>query len=275
MSTELVVERLLNAEATETAAALDDVAADLVVGLEDSIGRALAGDRLAVAAYLVGWRRLEARITDLVRETHPDVVVDLDGMRLLVEVDGRRRPSEWAEVLALQAPFSPWAETFGRGRGAALAFVVELRARLPFGSPLAAPAPAVGDVADEASVESVHRFLRLAVAELSSEREPLRRIAEVFALSVTDLARLFGVRRQAVGQWLASGVPPGRAAKVNAIARVADILERNLKPDRLPGVVRRPADAYGGLSMLEMIERDRHDELVALVEDAFDWANAA
>src|SRR5918996_2988013 len=117
MKRQSLLNELLNAEAVRAAAALDAVAPDLVVGFEDSIGRALAGERPAVRAYLAGWRLLEERVTDLVRETHTDVVVGLDGMRLLLEIEGRKRPSEWAEVLALHAPFSPWAAAFGRGRG--------------------------------------------------------------------------------------------------------------------------------------------------------------
>jgi hypothetical protein len=50
-------------------------------------------------------------------------------------------------------------------------------------------------------------------------------------------------------------------------------LRHRLRPERIPGVARRPADAYGGLSMLEMIERDRQDELQAEIRRSFDWAS--
>ena len=86
---------------------------------------------------------------------------------------------------------------------------------------------------------------------------------------------MFGVKRQAIAQWIEGGVPPARTQKLNAILRLADVLERNLKRERIAGVVRQPAEAYGGLSMLAMIEGDRHDELVELVEQSFDWASAA
>jgi hypothetical protein len=35
------------------------------------------------------------------------------------------------------------------------------------------------------------------------------------------------------------------------------------------------ARAYGGLTMLEMIERDRHRDVLEGVRAAFDWAGAA
>jgi hypothetical protein len=98
-------------------------------------------------------------------------------------------------------------------------------------------------------------------------------IAETFELSETELGRLFGVSRQAVGQWRERGVPSNRKAKVATVAAIADLLGHRLKPERIPGIARRPADAYGGLSMLEMIERDRQDELQAEIRRSFDWGS--
>src|SRR5215217_1430422 len=86
-------------------------------------------------------------------------------------------------------------------------------------------------------------------------------IAETLELSETELGRLFGVSRQAVGQWRERGVPSNRMAKVATVAAVCDRLQHRLKAERIPGIARRPARAYGGLSMLEMIARDRQDEL--------------
>jgi DNA-binding XRE family transcriptional regulator len=97
-------------------------------------------------------------------------------------------------------------------------------------------------------------------------------IAETLELTETELGQLFGVSRQAVGQWRERGVPSSRMAKVTTVAAICDLLRHSLRPERIPGVARRPADAYGGLSMLEMIERDREDELHTLVRRSFDWA---
>jgi DNA-binding transcriptional regulator YdaS (Cro superfamily) len=142
-------------------------------------------------------------------------------------------------------------------------------------SPLSLPSSVfISSSTSEFSRDAVHRFLRLVLERITADSPALERVAILFDLSKTDLARLFGVRRQAIAQWFESGVPPARAAKANALARLADVLERNLKRDRIPGVVRQPADAYGGLSMLEMIEGDRGDELVRQVEGVFDWPSA-
>lgn len=103
----------------------------------------------------------------------------------------------------------------------------------------------------------------------------LSTIQEPLELSKTELGRLFGVSRQAIDGWHEHGVPPARQAKAATVAAVVDLLTHRLKPERLPGAARRAARAYGGLTMLEMIERDRHEELLAITRRSFDWASTA
>jgi hypothetical protein len=97
-------------------------------------------------------------------------------------------------------------------------------------------------------------------------------IAETFGLSETELAGLFGVRRQAIGQWRERGIPSARQAKAATIAATAELLTRQLKAERIPGIVRKPAAAYGGLSAIEMIASDHHEELQEIIRRSFDWA---
>jgi hypothetical protein len=54
-------------------------------------------------------------------------------------------------------------------------------------------------------------------------------IADAFELSETELGRLFGVSRQAVGQWRDRGVPSSRMAKVTTVAAICDLLGHQLK----------------------------------------------
>jgi hypothetical protein len=103
----------------------------------------------------------------------------------------------------------------------------------------------------------------------------LDEVQSTFGLSKTELGRLFRVSRQAVDQWRARGVPGDRQEKAATITAIADLLSHQLKAERLPGIARRPARAYGGLTMLQMIERDRHRELLERVRATFDWASAA
>lgn len=115
----------------------------------------------------------------------------------------------------------------------------------------------------------------VAASVAGKSEELLGGIQDVFGLTDTELAGLFGVRRQAVGQWRARGLPSARQEKAAAVASVGDLLRHRLKRERIPGIARRPARAYGGLTMLEMIERDRHLELLMEVRSSFDWAAAA
>src|SRR5207244_5158323 len=66
----------------------------------------------------------------------------------------------------------------------------------------------------------------------------LRRVAEIFQLDRPGVAEVFGVRRQAVDQWLQRGVPAERQAKLAAVLSVAELLARKLRPGAVPGVAR-------------------------------------
>ena len=103
----------------------------------------------------------------------------------------------------------------------------------------------------------------------------LERSQEVFGLTTSDVARLYGVSRQAVDQWHDRGIPAAHQQKAAAVAAVADLLSHRLKPERIPGIARRPAGAYGDRTMLEMIAQDRHLELLDEVRRSFDWAATA
>jgi hypothetical protein len=102
----------------------------------------------------------------------------------------------------------------------------------------------------------------------------LGEIGTTLGLSQTELARLFGVRRQATSEWVERGIPASRQAKAASIAGLCDLLRHFLRPERIPGIARTPAAVYGGLTMLEMIEQDRHDELRELTRESFDWNRA-
>ena len=113
---------------------------------------------------------------------------------------------------------------------------------------------------------------RRSKAKAKQVDSPLNRVQELFELTQTDLGNIFGASRQAVSSWLSAGVPAARKPKVYTVLNIAELLERKLKPGRVPAVVRRHADAYDGMSMLQMIEADRHEELLESVRASFDWS---
>jgi DNA-binding transcriptional regulator YdaS (Cro superfamily) len=84
----------------------------------------------------------------------------------------------------------------------------------------------------------------------------LRRVLEIWGLSQSEAARVFGVSRQAVSKWLAHGVPAERVEAVGDLAAATDLLVRHLRRDRIPGVVRRGFAAAGGRSLIEVASDD-------------------
>jgi hypothetical protein len=77
-------------------------------------------------------------------------------------------------------------------------------------------------------------------------------------------------RCEVVSGWLDSGVPQGHVAQVTAVAAVSQVLERYLRLDRIPDVVRRPALMLGGASLLSLVATGRTAEALALTRQMFD-----
>jgi hypothetical protein len=216
---------------------------DLVREMERALPRALRGEAAAARRYAKTWR-------GLVRT-------------LLASHDAGAAAADVLDHVALTAPFHPEGPL--RALLSAASGIIEGVHASPVSSP-PAPLPAPLDY---------ERFTLAVLQELSGPGSNLARLMAGWRLSVSDVARLFGVTRQAVQQWLDDGVPPARQPKLLEVLRIGDLLERNLQPSRIPAVVRSDARAYGGRSMLELIADDRHEELLDSVERSFDWASTA
>lgn len=268
---------LLEADAPRAASAVRRVAGDLLDTLQGALDQAMHGKPSAVRIYVEAYRDLNERLLSVVHEARPDLVIRVDDRLLLVDVKGK--PSEIAirvlEHTALEAPFSPWVRHYGAGSGVALALLAHLRSYLESAKPLQPPKPGLLSEthADKRQLET---FLELLSLQLRVQQSsPLDGIRETFVLSKTELASIFSVSRQAIDQWREEGVPAGRQDKVAVVAALADLLARQLKPDRVPGVVRRKARAYQGRSMLDLIRLNRHEELLDRTRATFDWSATA
>jgi DNA-binding XRE family transcriptional regulator len=253
---------------------------ELLPTLGAQLERALEGSTEATREYVRWYHVLTLRVLDEAHRARPDVVVRTgDGHLALIDVKGtaRRAPVEALETASAEAPFGPWTARFPLEEAVALDLTSRVRQLIGLRALDPAPAdPGLGEVVDVDDL-TAQRFLRRVRFHLNhpDEEHPLRRVMDAFDLSKTELASLFGVRRQAVDQWLERDVPSERKEKVQTLVAICDLLERKLKPGRLAGVARRPADAYGGKTMLELIAADRHRELLELVRDSFDWSSAA
>jgi hypothetical protein len=253
---------------------------ELLPALGARLEHALEGSDQATREYVRCYHVLTLRVLDEAQRVRPDVVVrTADGHLALIDVKGtpRRAPVEALETAAAEAPFGPWTAHFPLEE--AVALDLASRVRQLIGLQALALAPVDRGVGEAVDVDDLtaRRFLRRVRFHLNhpDDEHPLRRLMDAFGLSKTELGALFGVRRQAVDQWLERGVPADRQEKVQTLIAIVDLLERKLKPGRLAGVARRPADAYGGKTMLELIVADRHRELLELIRDSFDWASAA
>jgi hypothetical protein len=250
----------------------------LLTSLGAQLELALRGSDEATQEYVVGYRRLTVCLLAEARSGRPDLVtLREDGEIALIDAKGQpaRAPIGALENALVEAPFSPWATAYDLGD--AVALDLTSRVRVLLGHRGLTPPGTDEHFALTFDDLDAQRFIRRARHYLNNPHteHPLRRIMGAFGLSKTELGGLFGVRRQAVDQWLARGVPPERQEKVAALDALADLLGRKLKADRLPGVARRPADAYDGETMLDLIRQDRHRELLDLVRRSFDWATAA
>lgn len=237
--------------------------------LEMDLEYVLAGDERAVLAYVVAWRAARSRLLEYVVDECPDLKLP----PLTVEA------LDWE---AVQAPFSDWMRRANEPDGLALDLIARLRNMLVHSAmpllPTQLPPTQLPERAEDTVVvgaASSRRFYRQIVAVLEGRGSLAAQITESFGLSKAELGRVFGVSRQAATDWLASDVPHDRRAKASVVISISDLLAHRLKPGRLPGVARRSAAAYGGLSMLDMIAADRHEELLDSIRASFNFAQTA
>lgn len=283
------------------AEAFEELFAPDVDRLVAAVPGAVAGRDSDVRRYLDAWRTCTEKVLEAVetagavagaaaggrgeKETaQASVLREPAGLALVESGPAGEQDSpastlrrEYLDQGAVEAPISPWVSLHGERAGLVLALVGRVRSLL--GAP-AMDAPD-GKVAFERwslDREAWSRFRSLAEGELRSthdSRAVLARVRELFALDLTELAKLFGVSRQAATVWLRDGVPPARRAKAGAVLELAELLSRKLRPGRTAGVVRRPSAEHGGRSFLELIAEDRHEELLERVRESFDWAATA
>ena len=244
--------------------------------LSDLVPKALSGSRVAAFGYVKQWRSLANSFLLTVHDELPDLVSESEGRQLVVGAEDKAASilRFLLEAEALEAPFSSWvARADDVGIGSCAALIQKLRSTIPELRPVDLDVRERPDW--DVSQSQLRSFRKNVLAALNRDEPALNRIREVFELTVTELGSLFGVTRQAAAQWLELGVPTERQAKVATVASIADLLENHLRPGRVPGIVRRPAQSYSGLTALEMIKQDRHEELLHLVRESFDWARPA
>lgn len=253
---------LLHSRAPQNSRSFRKVAAEL---RDVDLAEVRSGDRAAVIRYVGAWRSARTQLLALAIAENPELAL----------------PPLVTETLddeAKLAPFSAWTRVEDEDRQVlALDLLARLRNQLvgdarPLHPSEVAMLETAHDVGDGAHVQ---RFYRETQAALNGRGQTVLQVMDAFGLSKADVARMFGVSRQAVDQWMAGDVPADRRSKAGTVLAIADVLRHRLKAGRLPIVARRPASAYAGRTMLEMIAEDRHEELLEVVRGSFDFARTA
>lgn len=241
----------------------EGLAADLSA-LGASAEQAVAGVMAAAEQYVRQWQALARSTLAAVRRVRPELPLDGGAAALHLL---------WG---AAEAPFSGWVASRGPAEGVALSLVERIRSLIPDARPLPAPPSALP--AWQLSEDDWLRFhfrVEAALRAVAGATADLERARELFDLSLTELGVLFGASRQAATKWLHEGLPVSRRPKAATVVALGELLERKLRPGRLPAVARRAAEAYGGRTMLERIAAGEHERLLAEVRDSFDWAATA
>lgn len=124
------------------------------------------------------------------------------------------------------------------------------------------------ELADSGDVAWVRELVDALDREV--RRRPLERVISLWGLSNAAAARLFGVSRQAFSKWLAKGPPADRVDDVARVETISDLLDRYVKRERIPAVVRRPAAVLEERSIIETLEAGNYREAADAVVAMFD-----
>ncbi len=133
--------------------------------------------------------------------------------------------------------------------------------------------PAPHDVAERLAAEAPNAaWLRALTDDLDRRlrASEIERLMSLWALSAGEVARIFGVSRQAISKWRHAGIPAERMPAVADLATAADLLDHYVKRERIPAVVRRSAELLGGRSLLDLAFEEKHEEVRVAVTNVFD-----
>lgn len=132
-----------------------------------------------------------------------------------------------------------------------------------------------GDVLDR--VQDNPDLLREVVdrLDMSLSAGALEHTQRLWGISTADLGRMFGVSRQAMSKWLSHGPPGGRRAQVELLGQITSQLDRWLKRERIPAVVRRPVTMLGDRTRLDVALAGELELLREEIADTFDLTRVA
>ena len=121
--------------------------------------------------------------------------------------------------------------------------------------------------------DTLRKLLDRLDRELSAS--PIERTMRLWDVSLAQIGRMFGVSRQAATKWLIDGPPAARRDQIALLGQATDLLDAWVKRDRIPAVVRRPVERFGGRSRLDVALKGEFEQLRDELRDTFDLTRIA
>lgn len=131
-----------------------------------------------------------------------------------------------------------------------------------------APTELARELSESADQEWLRELVDLLDRHLRAD--PLERLVVLWGLSNAAAARLFGVSRQAFSKWLSKGPPADRSDDIASVATITDTLDRYVKRERIPAVVRRTSELLDSRSIIEALEAGEYSKTSRAVVSMLD-----
>lgn len=115
-------------------------------------------------------------------------------------------------------------------------------------------------------------WIRALIAQLDRKLQvaDLQRVMSVWKLPLTETAQIFGIPEDEMREWLKLGPPPDRMDAVTALADATTLLERYVKQDRIPIIVRRPSNLGSNKSLIELARTGQYETVLTTTREMFD-----
>ncbi len=97
----------------------------------------------------------------------------------------------------------------------------------------------------------------------------LNETQQILGLSQSELADIFGVRQPSLAAWKTGHIPATRRASVERLHDLAIVLHREIKPSRIPEIVRTPDAWLADRTILEVIRSEGVDPIYAYLARLF------
>jgi bifunctional DNA-binding transcriptional regulator/antitoxin component of YhaV-PrlF toxin-antitoxin module len=191
---------------------------------------------------------------------------------------GSKRPTEIDFLVTVGAENGltipePFAERFGIEPGRALVFIDsgsddEFTVRVVRPTDAGALTGVFGTT--EENVAYV-RGERASWEDLEIKQDQIVEIQEIMGLSQAEIAALFGVAPSTIASWCASEIPTSRLASVQRLHDLALLLRKELKPSRIPEIIRTKDALLGNRTVIEVIQAEGVASIYGYLARLFDY----